>query len=80
MFKRKFYEKESIKYYRKGFLDGISFTTEFLKNTNYDETLLLLNNTLHNLDYYAKKYQMKKSDLKKNTEVLIHNLQYFHSE
>ena len=80
MFKRKLYEKENIKYYRRGFLDGITFTTEFLKHTNYDETLLFLNNTLNNLDYYAKKYQMNKRDLKKNTKVLIRNLQYFYNE
>ena len=80
MFKRKLYEKENIKYYRRGFLDGITFTTECLKHTNYDETLLFLNNTLNNLDYYAKKYQMNKRDLKKNTEVLIRTLQYFYNE
>lgn len=72
--------KKNIKYYRLGFIDGINFTTEFLKNTNYDETLIFLKNTLKNLDYYAKKYQMNKRDLKKNTEVLIYTLQYFYNE
>lgn len=69
-----------MKHYRRGFLDGVTFTTEFLKNTNYLETLAFLNNTLNNLDYYAKKYHMTKQDLKKNTEVLIRNLQYFYNE
>ena len=72
--------KRNIKYYRLGFLDGITFTTEFLKHTNYEETLKFLHNTLHNLNYYSKKYNMSKRVLKKNTEVLIRTLQYFYSE
>ena len=63
-----------------GFLDGITFTTEFLKHTNYEETLKFLHNTLHNLNYYSKKYNMSKRVLKKNTEVLIRTLQYFYNE
>ena len=80
MFKRKVYELEDTKYYRRGFLDGIHFTTEFLKNTNYEETLSFLNNTLDNLDYYAKKYQMNKRVLKKNAEVLLRNLKLFYNK
>ena len=72
--------KRNIKYYRIGFLDGITFTTEFLKHSNYKETLKFLYNTLNTLDYYSKKYNMNKRILKKNTEVLIHTLQYFYSE
>ena len=80
MFRKKLYEWENIKFYRCGFLDGITFTTEFLKHANYEETIIFLNNTLKNLDYYAKKYSMNKRDLKKNTEVLLRNLQYFYHE
>lgn len=80
MFKRKVYELEDTKYYRRGFLDGINFTTEFLKNTNYEETISFLNNTLDNLDYYAKKYQMNKRVLKKNAEVLLRNLKLFYNK
>ena len=72
--------KKNIPYYRRGFLDGVTFATEFLKNTNYQRTLASLYDTLHNLDYYSKKYKMSKKDLKKNTEVLIYNLQYFYDE
>ena len=80
MFKRRLYEYENLKIYRRGFLDGITFTTEFLKHVDYEETMAFLNNTLENLDYYAKKYAMNKRDLKKNTEVLLRNLQYFYHE
>lgn len=80
MFRRRLYENENMKIYRRGFLDGITFTTEFLKHTNYEETLTFLHNTLNNLDKYSKKYQMNKRDLKKNTEVLIRTLQYFYDE
>ena len=80
MFRKKLYEWENTKIYRRGFLDGITFTTEFLKHANYEETIIFLNNTLKNLDYYAKKYSMNKRDLKKNTEVLIRTLQYFYDE
>lgn len=79
MFKRK-KEEHFIRYYRRGFLDGVNFTTEFLKNSNYEETIGFLKRTLKNLDYYAEKYQMNKRDLKKNTEVLLRNLQYFYNE
>ena len=71
--------KKNYKYYRQGFLDGITFTTEFLKHTDYEETLLFLEHTLKNLNYYAKRYNMSKKDLKKNTKVLIQNLKYFNS-
>ena len=57
--------KKNYKYYRQGFLDGITFTTEFLKHTDYEETLLFLEHTLKNLSYYAKRYKMSKKDLKK---------------
>lgn len=80
MFKRKLYEIEDTKYYRQGFLDGINFTTALLKQNDYQETLTFLKQTLDNLDYYAKKYHMNKRILKKNTEVLIYNIEYFYEK
>lgn len=80
MLKKKTYELEDMKYYRRGFLDGISFTTEFLKHTDYAETMEFLIKTLNNLDLYSQKYQMNKRDLKKNIEVLIRNLKYFYNQ
>ena len=80
MFRRRLYESENMKIYRRGFLDGITFTTEFLKHTNYEETLICLHNSLNNLYKFSNKYEMNKSDLNNNTEVLIRTLQYFYDE
>lgn len=75
MFKR----NNLIKYYKLGFFDGILFASDFLKNSNNQDTRIFLQEILNNLDYYANEYKMKKKDLKKCTKILLKSLMYFSS-